>query len=71
MPSRVLRACLPASEIKATEHSQMQTGGGASELYSSALKQSGLLQLQAKICFSLKPRARNVPSDDDCRSNQQ
>lgn len=76
MPSRILRACLPAclstSEIKATEHSQMPTGGGASELNSAALKQSAReLQLQAKVCFSLKPRARNVPSDDDCRSNQQ
>lgn len=50
----------------------MQTEGGApraSELRAAALNRT-LPQLQA-VCFALKPRARNVPSDVDCRSNQQ
>jgi hypothetical protein len=74
MPSRILQACcLPASEIKATEHSQMQTEGGALRDLRTVFLSSELSapQLQAKVCFSLKPRARNVPSDDDCGSNQQ
>lgn len=52
----------------------MQTEGGApraSELRTAALNRMLLPQLQAEVCFALKPRARNVPSDVDCRSNQQ
>lgn len=51
----------------------MQTEEGtprASELRTAALNRM-LPQLQAEVCFALKPRARNVPSDVDCRSNQQ
>lgn len=71
-------SCLPASEIKTTgtarcrqrEERSARAPLRASELCTAALNIT-LPQLQAKVCFPLKLRAKNVPSDDDYRSNQQ